>query len=497
MQSQLPVLLVIIPLISALMITVLGWFNKKWCFPITVVALGVSALVSVLLLCQVVEQGPLHYFLGSWVPPFGIEYKVDHLNSMVLCIVAVVSFLVAIFSKHAVEKELPDRIAHYYTLFVLLVTGLLGMTITGDAFNLYVLVEIAALTSYALLAMGKGRAYMSTFNYVIMGTIGACFYLLGVGYLYMKTGTLNMGDLSQLLPQLHYSEAILVGFVLIMVGVWIKMAFFPLHGWLPNAYTFAPIASSCLIAPLMTKVSVYIMIRMMFSVFNANYVFNVVSWSPLIVWLSVGAIVAGSLFALSQKNLKKMLTFLIVAEVGYMVGGVWLGNEAGFRGAVYHILADAMMTACLFMAIGAIFYKNRAVDLKDMKGLFHRMPWTMAAFVLGGFSMIGIPPTCGFFSKWYLIQGAFESGQWHFIVALLFSSLVNAVLFFRVIEVAYFQALPDEDVTVHHSHEKVKEAPLSMLAPLLLSAASLIGLGLYTNEIMTFLIDYAIPKYFL
>ena len=196
--------------------------------------------------------------------------------------VAVVSFLVAIFSKHAVEKELPDRIAHYYTLFVLLVTGLLGMTITGDAFNLYVLVEIAALTSYALLAMGKGRAYMSTFNYVIMGTIGACFYLLGVGYLYMKTGTLNMGDLSQLLPQLHYSEAILVGFVLIMVGVWIKMAFFPLHGWLPNAYTFAPIASSCLIAPLMTKVSVYIMIRMMFSVFNANYVFNVVSWSPLI-----------------------------------------------------------------------------------------------------------------------------------------------------------------------------------------------------------------------
>ena len=197
-SAQIPVFLVILPFFAALAITVIGLINRRLCYPIAVVALGGAFAESISLLNLVFEQGVIHYRLGGWPPPFGIEYVIDHLNAVVLAVITFVALLSAIFSRESVKKELPEKIPHYYTLFMLLVTGLLGMTITGDAFNLYVLIEISALTAYALIAVGKGRAMLSSFNYVIMGTVGACFYLLGVGHLYIMTGSLNMTDLASL-----------------------------------------------------------------------------------------------------------------------------------------------------------------------------------------------------------------------------------------------------------------------------------------------------------
>lgn len=477
MFQHLPVLIVVIPLLSALFVCILGWFNKRICMPVTVLALLASFACAVQLLCQVVKVGKVHYYLGGWLPPFGIEYSVDHLNGIVLVLVTLVATLSAVYAHKSIQQSTPDKVHPFYVLFLLLVTGLLGITITGDAFNLYVLLEIAALSSYALLALGKGRAYMATFNYLILGTIGACFYLLGVGYLFLKTGTLNMSHMAAMIAEIHISRAILVGFIFMMVGTWIKMAFFPLHGWLPNAYSYAPTASVCLIAPLMTKVSVYVMIRIMFFIFSAEYVFGFLQWQNVVVGLAVLAIVAGSFFALLQRDLKKMLCYLIVAEVGYMVGGVWLGNALGLTGATYHIIADALMTLCLFMAVGCIIYKAKRSDFDAMKGAFRRMPLTMAAFVVGALSMIGIPPTCGFFSKWYLILGAIEAQQFIFLGALLLSSLVNAILFFRLFEIGYFG---------HSEHsEGIQEAPATMLAPLLIVALLVIGVGLFTQDIVT------------
>ena len=193
-----------------------------------------------------------------------------------------------------------------------------------------------------------------------------------------------MAEMSMTLLTLHASQAVFVGFIFVMVGVWVKMAF-PLHAWLPNAYTFAPTATSCLVSPLMTKVSVYIMIRFMITVFSLDYVFNVVHLQQLIIWLSVIAMLAGSGYALLQKDLKKMLTYLIVAESGYMVGGAWIGNAAGLSGAIYHIVADGLMTATLFMVVGAIVYKVGSASIDKCEGLFQRMPLTMLAFLVGAF----------------------------------------------------------------------------------------------------------------
>jgi multicomponent Na+:H+ antiporter subunit D len=301
-----------------------------------------------------------------------------------------------------------------------------------------------------------------------------------------------MADLFSLLPALYATRAIFVAFLLILCGVWLKMAFFPLHTWLPNAYTFAPSAAGCLVAPLVTKVSIYIMIRIMLSVFSSDYVFHVLHLSGPIVWLAVAAILFGSLLALAQDDLKKMLTYLIVAEVGYMVGGFWLATANGITGAILHIVNDALMTFCLFAFAGIVVFRTGGQKLEDLQGLYRKMPVTMTAFTIGALSMIGVPPTAGFFSKWYLILGAIDAGSYHFMAALLISSLVNAILFFRIIEIAYFE--PKVHHHAGHGPEiAISEAPLSMLMPLLVVAIGLIIVGLYSGTIVSTIIRHSVP----
>ncbi len=496
MSQHYPILTLAIPMLMALVISLFCSKRDNLAYGLVVAAMAGSFFASLNTLFTVINKGStIYYYLGDWQPPQGIELAIDHLSGLVLCVVSGCALLTSIYSRHTVQQEIPDRIHHYYTLYCLLVSGLLGMVATGDAFNLYVLLEISALSSYALLARGRGLAYYATFKYIIMGTIGACFYLLGVGYLYIKTGSLNMADLFGILNsgQMHESITIRIGFILIILGIWIKMAFFPLHGWLPNAYTRASTTTSCLIAPLMTKVSVYIMVRLMFSVFSVDYVFKTIDWHELVIWMATIAIVAGSISALAQRDLKKMLTYIIVAEVGYMVGGAWLAHTSGLMGTIYHILSDALMTLCLFMAVGAIIYKTGKSGFEAMNGLFARMPVTSAVFILGGFAIIGIPPTCGFFTKWYLIKGGLAVGHYQYVAALLFSSLISAIIFFRLIEMAYYGKFDEHGHGGHHEKTAVDEVPLSMMIPMVVTALALVLVGLYTQEIVTNVIQWTIP----
>jgi multicomponent Na+:H+ antiporter subunit D len=406
----------------------------------------------------------------------------------VLVVIGAVALLNLIASYVNIEKEMPDKSGIFYALYLLFVTGLLGVVITGDLFNLYVLLEVTSLSAYALIAMGaKDRAPLASLNYVFIGVIGASFYLLGIGYLYIMTGSLNMVDVGSLLPELYTSQAILVGFIFCIIGVWIKMAFFPLHVWLPNAYTYAPIAASRVIAPLMTKVMVYVMIRLMLTVFRPEYIYDVLDVQNIIVWLSCLAIVAGAVLALIQKDIKRMLTYIIVSEIGYMVGGAWLANQAAMTGSVLHILNDALMTFCLFLAVGNMAVLGKGLKIDSLQGIFQKMPLTMACFVLGGLSIIGVPPTCGFFSKWYLLTGAVQAGHYGFLIALLLSSLVNAILFFRIFEIGFFEPM-GHGHKASHGETMVREAPVSMLVPLVVVSLSLLVVGFYSGLIVQHII---------
>jgi multicomponent Na+:H+ antiporter subunit D len=493
---QPPVLIVTLPLLFALLTPVVGMLKKALSYFWVLLALLLSTAISVNTLLSVIHNGTIHYKLGDWPPPFGIEYVIDHFNAMMLVVVSGISLLVAIYSFRSVERELPKKIDYFYTVFLLQVTGFLGIVITGDLFNLYVFLEIASLAGYALIAVGEDGAPYACFRYIVMGTIGACFYLLGVGYIYIDTGTLNMADVHKLLVGVEHSTVVTTAVAFMLAGFAVKMALFPMHLWLPDAYTKAPSASSALIAPLMTKIAMYVMIRVLFDVFGASWSIGMISLTDVLAWAGVIAIFAGAIMALAQTDFKRLLCYVVVAEVGYIVGGMGLANTPGMKGAILHILNDAVMTVGLFTVAGIIVQRTKSHNLSDFKDLFPKMPLTMAALVITGLSVIGVPPTCGFFSKWYLIQGAVQAGHWAFVVALLFSSLVNVILFFRVFEIGY-----GYKAEVHgHSHgagsdTAILEAPLSMLLPTMAVALAILLIGFYNQSIVSNIINFAVPKF--
>jgi multicomponent Na+:H+ antiporter subunit D len=492
MLEHIAALLILSPLLAAFAVSGLAWIRASYCLPVALAGLVGSVLASLTALHRVVIEGALSYRMASWPPPVGIELRVDLLNSLVLVAVSAVALVNLAASWELIKRELADRKESFLALYLLFVTGLLGVTATADLFNLYVLLEITSLSAYALIAMGPSRrAPLASLNYVYLGVIGASFYLLGVGYLYIMTGSLNMGDIASLLPQIWSSQTVLVGFIFCLIGVWIKMAFFPMHIWLPNAYTYASMTASRVLAPLMTKVMVYVMIRLMLTVFGAEYVFRILDLGPIIVWLAILAIVAGAVMALAQRNLAKMLCYIIVSEIGYMVGGAWLGNPAAMTGTILHVINDALMTFAVFLAAGNFAFKLGELRLEKLRDAFARMPFSAAGFVLAGMSIVGVPPTCGFFSKWYLISGGLQAGHYAYVCALLLSSLINAVLFIRVIEQAYFG-----DLRAGHGHHgghghgmEMDEAPSVMVACLLLAVVGLVLVGLYSGSIVDTMIQ--------
>lgn len=502
LTSDIPAIVVIVPLLFALVAAGSGWINKKAPFLIAAAALAISFISSIVLFIQIIGTGvPIEYRMAGWAPPIGIVYIIDHLTVLVLVVITSISFINFIANKNRIETQFRNKEGAFCSLYVLFTAGLIGMTTTGDAFNLYVLLEIASLSGYALIGLGSGRAPLATLNYLYLGTIGATFYLLGVGYLYIATGSLNMADIASIIPTMMNSSAILFGFIICITGLLLKMAMFPAHGWLPGAYSESATVAASLIAPLTTKVTVYILIRICLNVFTPQYTFAHLQAGDLMVWLAVITIVFGSLSALAQKDYKRMFSYIIIAEVGYMVGGFFLGNRMGMSGAILHIVNDAAMTLALFMAAGIFVWKTGEDSRDSLKGMFSKMPFTMAGFTLAALSVIGVPPTCGFFSKWYLISGGITAGQYGFVAALIFSSLVNAVLFFRIFEIAHFEPFKEHHHTAsashHDSHDSndhvIKEAPLEMLIPFLAVSFLLVVLGLYSGEIITNIIHFAIP----
>ena len=495
MIQQLPAIIIIVPLVTSFFIFFAGWWYKRVAYPLAVTAMAICTLSAAGILKSVILNGTISYWLGGWRPPWGIEYRIDHLNAAMLVVVSMLSLLTAIHAHKSVERELPEKTTLFWSLFVLMITGLLGICITGDLFNLFVLLEVTSLSGYALIAMGENRATYASFRYIIIGTIGASLYLLGVGYLYITSGSLNMVDLSKLLPKLYHSKTVLAGFAFILVGLSIKMALFPLHGWLPDAYTYAPSAVSIAVAPLVTKVMAYVIIRLTFTVFSAEFSISILRVTDVMIWIGTLAVFFGAFMALAQNDFKRMLSYVVIAEIGYIIGGIGVANIAALKGAIFHIINDAMMVACLFLVAGLVMYRTDGHHIDNFKGIFRTMPITAVIFTVGALAVIGVPPTCGFFSKWYLLLGGIDAGQWVFVAALLVSTLINVALFFRIFDKGLFihaqQSLPDGEKT--RDVFQAREAPLSMLMPAVVLALAILLVGIFNQVIVNKVIHLAVP----
>ncbi len=456
--EHLPILVVIIPLMTAPLCVLLGHPRLVWLAAL--VSSWLSFAVAVSLAMQVSAQGPVSYWLGGWEPPWGIEYRIDTLASYVLLIVTAMASLVLIFASKSVEKEIKkQRIVYFYAAFMLAFAGLTGIVATGDAFNVFVFLEISSLATYALISMGKDRrALNASFTYLIMGTIGATFILIGIGSMYMMTGTLNMLDLAERLPEVTDTRTVKSGFAFLTVGIGLKLALFPLHLWLPNAYAYAPSMVTAFLAATATKVAVYLLLRVILVIFGIDFSLGLMPLDKLLLVLGLLGILSASLVAVYQGDIKRLFAYSSVAQIGYMVLGVGLANATGITSAILHLFNHALMKGALFIALGAVAYRIGSTTLRDFSGLGRQMPLTMAGIVAGGLSLIGIPPSVGFISKWYLVLATLEQDLWPVALLVLLGSMLAIIYVWKLVEAAYF-GKPDDTRTV-------REAPLSMLAPL-------------------------------
>ena len=501
MMHNSPALVPLLFLAAAISIPVLGIRKTRVAYPLTMVASFGSVIISSHNILGVWRNGPLTYHFGGWFPPIGIEYVLDPLSSFVALVVNVIAVFVLWHSGGIQEREIPGKSVPYYALALLFLCGANGIIVTGDLFNLYVFLEIFSLASYGLIGIGERQAPVASFRYLIMGTVGASFYLLGIGFLYIVTGSLNMADVRTILPHIHGNPAVAAALSLIFIGMGIKMAIFPLHGWLPDAYTYAPSTSSALIAPIGTKIAAYVLIRILFFVFGVKMVSQSLPIADGIAWLSAIGILYGSVMAMAQNEMKRMLAYSSVAQIGYIGLGIGLANPLGYIGAVLHILNHAFMKGSLFLVAANLRKKTGQSDIANLDAsLRKKLPWSMAAFTVAALSMIGLPPTAGFFSKWYLALGAIDRGNWVFLAVILVSSLLNAVYFFRILEKVYLvppaaqttgEDLDPEAGTGRGSLVGEESYPLMM--PVVIISFSLLLIGLWNATIVKEVIQRVIP----
>ncbi|MEX2584763.1 MAG: proton-conducting transporter membrane subunit, partial [Balneolaceae bacterium] len=428
---------------------------------------------------------PLRYFFGAWQPPIGIEFVYDGLSAFVILVINVVAFIVLIHSRHVALGEFPRKQMAYYSLVMLMMLGFNGMVLTGDLFNLYVFLEISSLSTYALIAIGEKGAPFSAFRYLVIGTTGGTFYLLGLAFLYTVTGTLNLIDMAAMLPELADNRAVVTALILMVVGIGVKAALFPMHGWLPDSYTYASSTSSALIAPIGTKVAAYVLIRILLFLFGIELIDLVVPISTIVGILACIGILYGSIMAIAQNELKRMLAYSSISQIGYILMGISLANPYGFIGAVLHILNHAIMKASLFMVSANLRMKEGHSDISRFDHTYRKKyPWTMLSFTVAAISMVGLPPLAGFFSKWYLALGTVNAGNWLFLAVILASSLLNAVYFFRILEKVYMSN-PDAEEEPSDKNITMDEVKPSMLYTTLTFAAALFLIGIFNVAIVS------------
>jgi multicomponent Na+:H+ antiporter subunit D len=427
---------------------------------------------------SVLRGGTIHYAVGGWPPPYGIELVVDPLSAFVCLTISLISFLAVIYSQKYIERELPDgKTTSYYTLILLLIGGMVGAVVTGDLFNLFVLTEIFSVAAYALVPIAEKRgSFMASYRYLMLAAIGTSLILLGTGYLYVLTGTLNMADLAyrlHRLPEFYESWVVFGALAFLLVGFSIKTALFPLHTWLPDAHSIAPSPISVILSALVIKVGAYSIIRVLFTIFQIDFVTGPVPVATVLTWTSAAAILLGSMFAISQTDIKRMLAYSSVAHIGYVVLGIGLAVEMSLTGGILHIFNHALAKGCLFFCAGAVIYKAGIRRIEDFRGLGSKMPFTAAAFTLAAASLIGIPPTAGFMSKFYLALGAVGAGGWIFVSVIILGSLLAAVFYIRVINLMYFGGNKPEGKV------QKDELPLTMLIPIIILALGSALFGIF------------------
>ena len=473
LTPHLPALQVIVPMLCAPLILLLKPRGLAWAGATAVSLLTFAIALNMALVTA--DGGFFSYEMGGWEAPYGIALSVGAFSSLILLIVTGAGAAAMIAARPSIDRQIEaERQPLFYSAWLLALAGLAGIAVSADACNIFVFMEISSLASYVLIAGGPDRrALPAVFKYLIMGTIGATFYLIGVGLVYMMTGTLNLADMEARIGEVTDINPILVAAGFITIGLALKAAVFPLHVWLPNAYAHAPHMITVFLAACATKVAIYVLIRFDFFVFQSNLENHDLQFSLFLMPLALMGILVASAVAMFEGHIKRLLAMSSVAQIGYIMLGASFISQAGLTASAAHMFNHALAKGGLFLAIAGLACHYRDLRLDQLAGAARNMPWTAAALVVCGFSLVGVPGTAGFISKWLLIDAAMDQGRfaWILVAIIIISSLMALAYVWRIVETLYFKPAVVDAAPA--------EAPLQLLLVTWLVALANIVFGFF------------------
>ena len=487
--EHLPILNLILFMSMALVIPLLRRQPFKITLILGFIVLGLVSVSSIYLLYHVNQFDAIHYTLGGHDTRFGIELLVDPFSALFTTIIVLLASIIYVYSSgDRTEGIEPNEYGRYYVLLFVLLMSLFGVLYTNDLFNTYVFIEILSITTCALISIKRKReAYSSAFRYVMMNELGSLSYLFGVALLYMATGITNISLIGQALQTAYetYPFNVVIALTFMMIGLGIKAAIFPFHVWLPDAHSSAPSTSSSLLSAIVIKVYVLVLIKILFRVFNVEILLDLNMRTVLLVVAGIGMIM-GSVFAIAQQDVKRMLGYSSVAQIGYILLGIGLLSWEGLRASFFHILSHGLMKTALFLSAGEIIYYKRTRRVNDFDGIGFIMPVAMSVFSIAALGMIGLPFTSGFISKLYLGTALLDGRQVVFLGVLIVSSLLNVMYYLPIIILAFLK-----NEKYQYRLTSIERAPSTMIGPLVLLGLLIVLLGVVPQPIMQ-LIDAAV-----
>lgn len=475
-----PLVAILILLVSAFVMPMIK--KRSIVKGLSLVSMGISSILALITLVYVKENGSFIYRIGHWDAPWGIEFQIGIIEAMMGFLFTSVAALIIWYSIYSIHKEIKDnRVVFYYLLVNILIGALLGIVFSNDLFNSFVFMELSTLASCGIIVVkDKKENIKATLKYLVLSTLGSGLVLMGIAFLYSITGHLNMTFAHREIVKVYadYGQTVLITLGLFTVGLGVKSAMFPLHTWLPDAHSSAPSSSSALLSALVLKGFVLLLVKILYRVFGTEIINQFPILNLILILGSIGMIM-GSILAIIQKDIKRVIAYSSVAQMGYIFLGIGLGSELGLTIAIFHIIGHAVTKSTLFLVVGSMIEQTGFKKLEDLKGIGKEMPVTLAIFAIGALSMVGIPLLPGFISKWYLALASIEVGKMILIGAILLSSLLNAIYYFPIVINGFFG-----EENLEGKVYKAKHRPLRQSFPVFILIVGMFYVGIAARGIM-------------
>ncbi|MCD6588813.1 MAG: hypothetical protein J7K88_09705 [Candidatus Fermentibacteraceae bacterium] len=465
-----PVLLIAVPLGLAFMVPLIDSASRKLTRFVPVAALMFNLILCIRLIPAVLEN-PIVINLGGFTPPFGINLFVGPLGLLFAGLISLAGLVVSIYSLSYIKN---GPVVKYHMLYMLLLTGATGVVLTGDLFNLFVFFEILCISSYALVAYHGDRAGIeSSIKYLIQGTVGSGLLLIGIGFIYGIFGTLNMADIAMKIATVEQST-LFVPMILMVAGLGVESAIFPLNAWLPDAHSSAPSSISAILSGIAIEVGLYAVARIVFTVFGISDIYL------FFAFLGILTLLIGEMCAFAQSNIKRMLAYSSIGQIGLILFALALATNNTVTGGLFQLVNHTISKGLLFLSAGYMIYRSGSMEISSLNGMGKRMPLTSLAFTVGAFSLVGLPPFAGFPGKFLIVSGALLKGQMviNILVGLvLLSTVIEGTYFFRVIQALYFK----------DGNGERKRAPATAVTAMITLMILIVALGVYPKFLADFL----------